>query len=227
VADFAHDGIRHRLWVIADPARIAAISAAIEAQPVVIADGHHRYETALTYQAEQSTPGGHDATLCWMVELVDDELSVGPIHRLLGELPPDLDLGDALKPFFRIGAEVTPDGALGARMRDEGAMVLVEPGRARLLHPDADALATTRDLDTSRLDAALAGLPPHRLVFQHGIDQVVTQVEKGNADAGVLLRPVTVAQIVDIAHGGERMPPKTTFFYPKPRTGMVFRLLDE
>ncbi len=227
VADFTDDGVRHRLWVIDDPARITAISAAIESQPVVVADGHHRYETALTYQAEQSAPGGHDSTLCWMVELVDDELSVGPIHRLLGDLPADLALADALEPFFHVGAEVDPDATVGTRMRDEGALVLVEPGRARLLHPDNEALAATRDLDTSRLDAALAGLPPHRLVFQHGVDHVVTQVEKGTADAGVLLRPVTVGQIVDIAHGGERMPPKTTFFYPKPRTGMVFRLLDE
>jgi uncharacterized protein (DUF1015 family) len=69
----------------------------------------------------------------------------------------------------------------------------------------------------------MAALPPHELTYQHGVENVVARVEKGEADAGVLLRPATVAQIVAIAHGGERMPPKTTFFYPKPRTGVVLR----
>jgi len=84
-----------------------------------------------------------------------------------------------------------------------------------------------RDLDTSRLDAALATLPPHELVFQHGVDHVIERVHRGDAQAGLLLRPASVAQIVAIANGGERMPPKTTFFHPKPRTGVVLRLLDE
>jgi uncharacterized protein (DUF1015 family) len=228
VVDFHDDeSVRHRLWVIDDPDRQAAITAAVEDHPVVVADGHHRYETALNYQSEQGAAGGHDATLCWMVELVDDELSVGPIHRLLTGLPTDLAIEEALEPFFRVGDRVTADSGLAALMRDRDALVLVEPGRARLLAPNYDALRSARDLDTSRLDLALASLPPHELSFQHGIDHVVALVDKGDASAGVLLRPVTVAQIVDIAHGGERMPPKTTFFYPKPRTGMVFRLLDE
>jgi uncharacterized protein (DUF1015 family) len=88
-------------------------------------------------------------------------------------------------------------------------------------------MAGLRDLDTVRLDAALATLGDHELVFQHGIDNVVRAVERGDAQAGVLLRPATVKQITAIAHGGERMPPKTTFFHPKPRTGVVFRSLSD
>jgi uncharacterized protein (DUF1015 family) len=86
--------------------------------------------------------------------------------------------------------------------------------------------ADVRDLDTVRLDHVLESFPDHEVVFQHGVANVVDQVEAGTADAGVLLRPATVAQIVAIADGGERMPPKTTFFSPKPRTGVVFRTLD-
>jgi uncharacterized protein (DUF1015 family) len=77
----------------------------------------------------------------------------------------------------------------------------------------------------SRLDAALAGLPDHQLTFQHGVANVVRAVDKGDAQAGILLRPATVAQIIEIADGGDRMPPKTTFFHPKPRTGLVVRPL--
>jgi uncharacterized protein (DUF1015 family) len=84
-------------------------------------------------------------------------------------------------------------------------------------------MGDARDLDSSRLDVALAALPSPTVVYQHGVDNIRACVARGEAQAGVLLRPATVAQIVDIAHGGERMPPKTTFFYPKPRTGIVFR----
>ena len=87
-------------------------------------------------------------------------------------------------------------------------------------------MAGARDLDSSRLDVALAALPAHELTFQHGWDRVTDFVTTGDADAAVLLRPATVEQIAAISHGGERMPPKTTFFYPKPATGLVFRSLD-
>jgi uncharacterized protein (DUF1015 family) len=84
-------------------------------------------------------------------------------------------------------------------------------------------LADTRDLDSARLDKALAALPAHELTFQHGPDNVRRAVASRQAQAGVLLRPASVAQIEATAHGGERMPPKTTFFHPKPKTGLVFR----
>jgi uncharacterized protein (DUF1015 family) len=64
------------------------------------------------------------------------------------------------------------------------------------------------------------------VTFQHGVDHALAAVQDGRAQAAVLLRPATVEQITDIARGGERMPPKTTFFHPKPKTGLVFRALD-
>ena len=83
--------------------------------------------------------------------------------------------------------------------------------------------AAEADLDSSRLDVALAGLPAHQLEYQHGVRIVADAVASGTAQAAVLLRPATVAQIAETAHSGVRMPPKTTFFAPKPRTGLVYR----
>ena len=80
-------------------------------------------------------------------------------------------------------------------------------------------------LDSSRLATALDALPQHHVAYQHGVDAVVAAVEKGDAQAGFLLRPATVAQIAAAARARLRMPAKTTFFYPKPRTGLVFRRL--
>ena len=223
------DGVRHTVWRVDDPVACAAISAAVAEQPVVIADGHHRYETSLAYKAEREAagdnPAGASATLAYVVELVEDELTVHAIHRLIGGLPPDIDLEAAFAPWFEaVGAP--PEGVpVTTAMVDQGCLTLVLPDREVLLRPRPDALAEARDLDTSRLDVALAALPEHDLRFQHGVANVRGSVERGEAQAGVLLRPATVAQIEATAHGGERMPPKTTFFHPKPRTGLVFRSL--
>ena len=106
------------------------------------------------------------------------------------------------------------------------------PGRiggvsgAWLARPRAEvAAAATHDLDSSRLDAARSGLPDHHVVYQHGWDNAAAAVATGQASAAFLLRPVAVSQISEISRGGVRMPPKTTFFWPKPRTGLVVREL--
>ena len=224
------DGVRHTLWRIDDPGACAAISAAVAEQPIVVADGHHRYETSLAYRAERERDEGEAgqaaATMAFVVELIEDELTVHAIHRLVAGLPDGFDLLGALAPWFDEAGAPPSDRPVTTAMADAGCLVLVQPGgREVLLRPRPDALAEARDLDSSRLDVALASLPPHQLSFQHGVDHVRAAVADGAAQAGVLLRPATVAQIEATAHGGERMPPKTTFFHPKPKTGLVFRAL--
>ncbi len=96
-------------------------------------------------------------------------------------------------------------------------MALLTPEGAWLIRPRPEVVAAaTHNLDSSRLDVARADLPPHHLVYQHGWNNAAAAVATGQAGAAVLLRPATVAQISDICRGGVRMPPKTTFFWPKP-----------
>ena len=227
------DGTVHSLWIVDDPDRTAKISATVNGQPVVIADGHHRYETSLAYRDERreaaggATGGNADAVMTYVVELAEEQLTVLPIHRLISGLPDDFDLRGALFDFFVVTTTGPVDVGMARSMASQGFLVLVEPDRTSILTPRPEAFEGLRDLDTVRLDAALASLPDHDLVFQHGVDNVVRAVERGDAQAGVLLRPATVKQITAIARGGERMPPKTTFFHPKPRTGVVFRSLSD
>lgn len=223
------DGVRHTVWRIDDPATCDVISAAVAEQPVVVADGHHRYETSLAYKAEREAAEGRaseaSATLAFIVELVEDELTVHAIHRLITGLPEGTEVAALLAPWFE-DAGPPPEGVpVTAAMAEAGCLCLVLPDREVLLKPRLDPLADARDLDSSRLDVGLAALPDHQLSFQHGVQNVRTAVASGVAQAGVLLRPATVAQIEATAHGGERMPPKTTFFHPKPKTGLVFRAL--
>lgn len=223
------DGVRHTVWRIDDPDVCAAISSAVASHPVVVADGHHRYETSLAYKGEREALDGHagaaGATMTYIVELVEDELTVHAIHRLIGGLPDDTDIEAALAPWFEPVGPPPAGVAVAAAMVEAGCLLLILPGRDVLLRPRPHDLSHVPDLDSSRLDVALAALPAHTLAYQHGVEQVRAAVASGAAQAGVLLRPATVAQIEATAHGGERMPPKTTFFHPKPKTGLVFRSL--
>ncbi|MCU1369176.1 MAG: hypothetical protein JWO77_370 [Ilumatobacteraceae bacterium] len=229
------DGTLHETWRITDADQLAAITEAIGSQPLVIADGHHRYETSLAYRDERraadGTGGEADATLCYVVELSDEQLTVRPIHRLVAGLA-HLDLPDALAALpgsARVGtatADEVADGRVLLRMDELGAIAVVgRDGDAVLVTLDPAAYPDLDDLDSARLAAALALVGPHELTYQHGTDRAQAAVVSGDADWAVLIRPVTVAAIEDNAHSGKRMPPKSTFFYPKPRTGIVFRRL--
>ena len=223
-ATWIDSGVTHELWVIDSPDQVKAIEDAVTSAPVVIADGHHRFETSLAYRDELGASGNDPAAslLAFVCELAPDELQVGPIHRLLRGLPPDALL-DALEPWFEVIESPVPSTV--AAMVEAEQLVLILPDRRLALRPRAAAFVGVRDLDTSRLDAALDGVEV-AVTFQHGSDIAEAKVAAGEADAAVLVRPATVEQILDISHGGERMPPKTTFFWPKPRTGVVIRTLD-
>ena len=222
-------GVHHRLWRVTRPAVVEAISSAVEAAPVLVADGHHRYRTALTYREERRAaegPGPWDSLMTYVVELAEDQLEVRPIHRLLRGLPDDVDLPGALERWFEVAEAGAFDAEIVERLVDEGALGLVVPGGRYLLRPRPELLAAAVDLDSSRLDVALADLGDHELTFHHDLAEVQRLVETGSAQAGVLLRPATVAQIAETAHGGRLMPTKTTYFHPKPTTGVVFRSLE-
>ena len=228
------EGVTHSFWIVFDPDRIDKISATVASAPVVIADGHHRFETSLAYRDERRRAAGsgvehgeagYDTVLTYVVELAEDQLTVQPIHRLISGLPDGFDLREALTSHFVVTPAESADAGLASTIRNQHCLVLVERDRVSLLTPIPEAMVGLRKLDTVRLDAALANLPPHELTFQHGIANINRSIERGEAQAGVLLGSATVKQIVAIAKGGERMPPKTTFFYPKLRTGIVFRSL--
>ena len=219
------EGVHHRMWRLTQPGVVEAVAQTVASAPVVIADGHHRYATALAHRHELGGAGGSDLLMALVCELADGQAGVRPIHRLISGLPADFDLVAALEPFFEpvdagTGAASLPDG-----MTEAGGLGLVLGGeKACMLLPRADGAG---EPDAALLDQALATLPAHSLSFEHSLDSVLAQVSAGEVTAGVLLRPVDVHHIARAAVAGRRMPTKTTFFHPKPRTGMVFRRLSD
>jgi uncharacterized protein (DUF1015 family) len=237
------DGALHEIWPVADPVTHAAVNEVVAASPLLVADGHHRYETALAYQAERRAnasgadahrgesggerPGvikaGYDAVLALVVELSEQQLQVMAIHRVVSGLPAGFDMARALAVSFELVPTTAEGPNLLSEMAQVGALALVTASGCWLATPRATGAAAGYELDSNRIDAALAELPPHNLAYEHDITQALMAVGKGEATAAVFCRPATVSQIARTAHGGDRMPPKTTFFWPKPRTGMVLR----
>jgi uncharacterized protein (DUF1015 family) len=230
--------VRHELYPVTDPARFAAIGTAIAGAGLVLADGHHRFETACTYRDERGADDtGAGAIMALVVELAPEQLCVRAIHRLLNELGP-IRVRDALTGVFDV-RDAGPNDAAGvtaleAAMQRERALGLVDADGLALLVPTTalDALvaalpASLHNVDSARFEAGvLPRVPGVSLGYRDDAAVVAAAVEKGNAQAAVLLRPVDVDTIRAAADARVRMPEKTTFFAPKPRTGMVFRSLD-
>jgi uncharacterized protein (DUF1015 family) len=207
------------------------VHQAVAASPVVLADGHHRYETARTYQAQVRAANGdqagpHDLILALVVELAEDQLTVGAIHRSISGLPEGFDLVGAFSEFFDVvRAGAADDRTLGA-LSDANSLAMITGGQAYLLLPRPETYEEAgNDLDSSLIALALAHLPPHEVMHRHSVAEAMAALSAGG-DAAFVLRPVTVGQIETWANERRRMPPKTTYFSPKPRTGMVFRSLD-
>ena len=160
------DGVVHQVERVDDPARTAAIAAAVASAPVLIADGHHRYEVSRRYRDERRAAGASaagqapwDLTLAYVGELVEEQLSVAPIHRLLDGLPADRTWAEVLEPCFELEPVGPAVPELAARLVELGALALVDgDGEATLLRPRPDAFEGVRDLDSARLEHALAGV---------------------------------------------------------------------
>jgi len=226
------DSVRHELWRIADTAALTAIAQRVAEAPVVIADGHHRYETARSFFAEQgetatATKGGAALVMAFIVEIVPSELHVQAIHRVLRCSGGVSALMSQLSEEFELTPSPTDRPILQA-MADHHSLCVVT-GQGSFLGSARPSLLArqTVDLDAVRLDIALRTGPTCAITYDHDWRRASATVRSGGADAAVLLRPATIPQIAATARGGAPMPPKTTFFVPKPRTGLVFRTLSE
>ena len=229
VASVTVDGVEHVVERVSDPDRVRAIADRVGSDDVLIADGHHRYGISRTYRdqvraanGDQPTPA--DDTLAFVSELVADQLSVEAIHRLYADVSFD-DLVAALDTCFERSDAGVPDADTLATMDDDEVLCLIGPdGAAQWLRPRPHAFDGVRSLDGVWLEHALSDLA-HSVTYQHGVDHVVEAVTSGAAAGAVLIRPVSVAEIERTAREGALMPPKSTFFTPKLRTGLVVRSL--
>ena len=240
------DGTVHRLWRIADPQAADAVHAALAGAELLIADGHHRYETARLHARETGDPADEWVLMC-LVALQDPGLTVFPTHRLLTDLDEArrAALERVLERDFTV-ADVEPDaleptgdgpvrmGHLDARARRPRMLTLRDPAIAAAALPGKpDAY---RQLDTAVLEALVLrgalGMSDDDISHLRGLDyardaeQARARVELGDAEAAFFMRATPVEQVRAVAASGASMPPKSTYFFPKVLTGLLMNLLD-
>lgn len=264
------DEIRHRMWILRDPAALAALARAFRDKPIIIADGHHRYETALTFRAErraQEAPAAsgrgplhpHDFVLMYLVSAEDPGLVILPTHRVIRQPPrvgPD-GLRPALARHFRIeSVPLDPRNPLMAlrialagihgRCRDGVAFGLYAGGGELLvLHladegVGRDLVAAGHSPEFARLDVAILhhlliegilGIQPtgqadDAIQYTRDEAQALAAVASREAHLALFQKPPRVEQVQAVALAGERMPQKSTFFYPKVLSGLVIHPLE-
>lgn len=245
-------GVRHTLSAITDPGAIGTICDVMADKQLFIADGHHRYETAVNYRDEmraaQGEGGAYDWRMVTVVNMEDEGLVIRPTHRLVRHLAAfdPAQVPGKLAPFFRVGG--CPLEALPARIQPD------DEGEARLgLYTGGETGLVLTLTDSDRLAEVVGGDAPgpvleldvtvlHSLILEHvfgmpseqqnevgniryvaGFDEGVEGVRSGKYQAAFFLNPTRVNQVRAVATSGAVMPQKSTDFYPKLLTGLVMR----
>ncbi len=260
------EGFHHRVWVLTKRDAIARIAEAMRARPVVIADGHHRYETALVFRDEclalDADPAdlrqrkAYNYTTMMLVNARDPGLVVLPTHRIVRAIPHESTdrLLQDVRRFFSVEPRELPAGSeedalkaylqeMSRRGRGEQAFGLYAGGKEfyLLLSKDAAQAAAVAHTDpaTARLDVGLLHAVLFREVLRipaEGEDAQVSytqdarvafaRVAAGAARLAVFMNSTRVEQVEAVASTGRRLPPKSTYFYPKLLTGLVFNRID-
>jgi uncharacterized protein (DUF1015 family) len=237
-----------RVWRNADPDVIASVREALAGAELLIADGHHRYETARVYAEEVGGEGEHRYTLMALCAMSDPGLTVLPTHRLLTSI--DDARRERLREVVERNFEARPVGRDELEPPGGGERVELgyydahhrRPLRLALRDPAiADRVLANRPAPYRRLDTALLeglvlyealGLTEDDVARQKGItyakrtDHAIEAVESGAAEAAFFMSATPVELVQEVAAAGESMPPKSTFFYPKIPTGLVFNPLE-
>ena len=241
----------HQLWRITDPALIAEVAAGLAHEPLIIADGHHRYETALRYRNERAVAQGRLSgdepfayVLAYLTNVREEGIVILPTHRLLreGPLPSPQHLRTALQRDFRIALFSPADAeAFFAALRAPGpgrriGCALAGASHYWLLSFDERVTqglpvsAPLRALDVTVLHDVIfqrfLGLPPEvqkqKLAYTIDAEEALQWVAERRCQAAFFLNPPTFAQVAAVCGRGETMPQKSTYFFPKLLTGLVF-----
>lgn len=239
IADFKlEDGTSHRLVGVEDPQALAAIRRAFAERTCTIADGHHRFETAVAFRRKHEAAGdmrpGFAYRTAAFVNLADPGLKILPTHRLL---PKEIDV----ERF----AGATAKWLVPAKSAAEAKFVVVGKGGARRAFDLSDDVDLAKELP--EVNAAVRGLDVtvlHRLLLEKGLgieagskehllgycrwpEEGQAKLDAGTHGAMVQLRPTSAADVLSVASSGTVMPQKSTDFYPKLLSGLVINDIED
>lgn len=254
-----NDNVTHRMWIIKDEKAIADICSDFADRKLYIADGHHRYETALNYRnylREQGLAKEGDACDYQMMMLVDMEhpgLVVFPTHRLVRNLDSfnAERVIDGCKEYFDVTehSDINTIESTLMELYNQGKkayafycggssyklLVLKDTNIIKKLLPNAST--ATQQLDVTILHTLILekifGIDAENMAKQINLtytkifDEAISSVQQGNSQCAFILNPTRVSEIREVASNGEKMPQKSTYFYPKMITGLVMNQLED
>ncbi|RLA99860.1 MAG: hypothetical protein DRG37_03810, partial [Deltaproteobacteria bacterium] len=253
--DFSISGESHRLWIIDSPEIIDMISSMVIDKTILIADGHHRYETAKTYRDRMRAVTGKkdglqpfDYVMMYLSN-IDEELSIMPTHRVIIDSMGIglVDFEYRIKELFNMIPYDNKTTFLNMLKKGgKGHFGLLVSGIPRyyLLEPiDENAIdkfvpqsihPLLRKLDVTILHECIIEpilgidnlISQGRIMYTSLAEEAINMVEKGKADAAFLVNPSSIQEIIEVAKQGLKMPHKSTYFYPKIPTGLVFNPLE-
>jgi uncharacterized protein (DUF1015 family) len=243
------DGDHHTVWAISGAEQFHDLAEVFRTSRLYIADGHHRYETALNFRNKQRQDypeapldAAFNFVLMLLVDVTDPGLTILPTHRLLHDferfdpaLLSRLGSGHRVAPRPDRGAllaamqEPTPGHRIGiALAQTPTRYVTVDVERARPADPVSrlDVSVLHQEILQRELGLQPAELESERyLSYSRDVGAVLDRVETGAGQAAFLLRPPAVSDVVAVARAGQVMPQKSTYFFPKPASGIVFNPL--
>lgn len=221
-------GAGHRLWKISDPVRIKAIRDLMEDKKLLIADGHHRYETALAFRNENPNVPAASRVMMTFVNMHSPGLKILATHRLVNGLA-NFDAGDFLKragasfdiQHLESGAQL-PTGAIGAAIGDQIHSLRPRNATGKLDVPVLHEMLLCDVLGIT--EEAVRG--EKHLRYVRGIDKAIAAARSGEAQIAFLLHPTAIEDVARISFGGGVMPQKSTDFYPKLLSGLTIYKVD-
>lgn len=225
-------GVTHKLWIWSDPEAIKTLGGVLKNEDVLIADGHHRYETSWNYSRERlakekraSSRSAHRFVMTFLCPLADPGLVIQPTHRAVRQPGTFEDWQKRIEPYFRMEkGDGLASVLLRLRSTKEAAMGLVlEGGRLFWLQPKAKGSA----LPVVTLhENLLKDVPLENIAYGQDPRDLVENLRRGECQAVFLLPPPDKQAFARICRAGKRLPQKSTYFYPKLATGLVMRSLD-
>jgi len=231
------DGFIHRLWRINSKTAIMAIKKELADKDIFIADGHHRYETALEFKNEMGGKGEWNYVMMFLANMEDDGLTILPTHRLV-KIGKGKKIRESLKPYFDI-TDIRFDASSEAQAKQEMFRAIEKSKHSVGMFIKGEKAfyvlsfkGSYFEIDSPPSLQGIAVTILHKLIFEKllGIDEfeyemdsdlAIERVNNSSFQVVFFLSPTKVQDVKRVALAGQRMPPKSTYFYPKLLTGMV------
>jgi uncharacterized protein (DUF1015 family) len=228
--------VRHTMWRLTDPALVTRIEKLVAAKKIIIADGHHRYETSIAFAAAHPEISGAHHIMIYLANFHGEGTVILPTHRILHSVSvfDQYDFLAKLKKTFRIEIKEKREDAVSALSEADVLTVIQFPEEPKyvIVYDDDGGGSALQRLAVQRLHEkilkSVAGLSQEaidaktNLLYPHSIKELDEMTSGTNYDAAFILQNVSAKEMLEVTKEGNFMPQKSTFFYPKLLTGLVF-----